>query len=61
MSIEIKLMRINQLQVSATRWQFGAKIYICNFNSLKNHKFAHNSTTTKAGEKISIDLESLEI
>jgi len=61
MSIEIKPMRINQLQVSATRWQCGAQIYICNFYSLKNHKFAHNPTTAKAREKIWTDLESLEI
>jgi hypothetical protein len=32
----------------------------CNFYLEKNHKIAKNSTTTKAGEKISIDLESLE-
>jgi hypothetical protein len=28
---------------------------------LKNHKLAKNSTTTKAKEKISTDLESLEV
>jgi len=26
----------------------------------KNHKFANNSTTIEAGEKISTDLESLD-
>jgi hypothetical protein len=32
----------------------------CNLYSVKNHKIAEISTTTKAGEKISTDLESLE-
>ncbi len=29
----------------------------CNFYLAKNHKIANNSTTTKAGEKMSTDLE----
>jgi hypothetical protein len=33
----------------------------CNFYFVKNCKFANNSTATKAGEKTSTDLESLEI
>ncbi len=32
----------------------------CNFYLVKNHKITKNSTTTKAGEKISTYLESLE-
>jgi hypothetical protein len=32
----------------------------CNFNLVKNHKIAKNSTTAKATEKISTDLKSLE-
>jgi hypothetical protein len=32
----------------------------CNFCLVKNHKIADNSTTTKAGEKITTYLESLE-
>jgi hypothetical protein len=32
----------------------------CNFYLAKNHKIAENSTTTKAREEISTDLESLE-
>jgi hypothetical protein len=32
----------------------------CDFNLAKNHSRALNSTSTKAGEKISADLESLE-
>jgi len=32
----------------------------CNFYLVKNHKIAKNSTTTKAREKISADLEFLE-
>jgi hypothetical protein len=32
----------------------------CNFHLAKNHKIADNSTATKAREKISTDLESLE-
>jgi hypothetical protein len=31
----------------------------CNFYSVKNHKIAKNSTTNKAREKISTDLESI--
>ncbi len=30
----------------------------CNFYLVRNHKIAQNSTTTKAREKISADLES---
>jgi hypothetical protein len=33
----------------------------CNFHLVKNHKIAKNSTATKAREKISEDLESLEL
>jgi hypothetical protein len=33
----------------------------CNFYLVKNHKIANNSATTKAREKISANLESLEI
>jgi hypothetical protein len=32
----------------------------CNFYLVKNHKISKNSTTAKAREKISTDLESLE-
>jgi hypothetical protein len=32
----------------------------CNFNLVKNHEIANNSTTTEAREKISTDLESSE-
>jgi hypothetical protein len=32
----------------------------CNFYLVKNHKFANNSETTEAREKISTYLESLE-
>jgi hypothetical protein len=32
----------------------------CNFYSAKNYKIDKNSATTKAGEKISTHLESLE-
>jgi len=32
----------------------------CNFYLVKNHKISNNPTITKAREKISIDLESLE-
>jgi hypothetical protein len=32
----------------------------CNFYFVKNPKIANNSTTTKAEEKITTDLESLE-
>ncbi len=33
----------------------------CNCYLVKNHKISKNSSTTKAREKISTDLESLEI
>jgi hypothetical protein len=33
----------------------------CNFYLVKNHKIAKNAMTTKAIEKISTDLESLEV
>jgi hypothetical protein len=33
----------------------------CNFYLVKNHKIVKNSTTAKAREKISTDLESLEL
>jgi hypothetical protein len=33
----------------------------CNFYLVKNHKIAKNSATIKAKEKISTDLESLEL
>jgi hypothetical protein len=32
----------------------------CSFYFVKNHKNANNSTTTKAREKISTDLDTLE-
>jgi hypothetical protein len=32
----------------------------CNFYLVKNHKITKNSTTTKAREKISTDLETLK-
>jgi hypothetical protein len=50
----------NQRLVSATRWQHWFRDMFCNFYLAKNHKIAKNSTTTKAREKISMDLESLE-
>ncbi len=32
----------------------------CNFYLVKSHKIANNSSTTEAGEKIIVDLESVE-
>ena len=49
-------MRGNQLPVSAARWQHGYQICFANFIG----QTAKNPTTTKAKEKISTDLESLE-
>ncbi len=51
-------MRINQLPVYATRWQHGSQICFATF--IDKNKIANNSTTTKAREKVSTDLESLE-
>jgi hypothetical protein len=33
----------------------------CNFYLVKNHKIANNSTTTKARDKLSTYLESVEL
>jgi hypothetical protein len=52
-------LRANQLPVFATRWQL-VPSYVCNFYFGKTQKIAKNFTTTKAREKISTDLESLE-
>jgi hypothetical protein len=54
-------MRGIQLPVSAARWQHGSPHMFCNFYFGKNHKITKkNSTTNKAREKISTDLEFLE-
>ncbi len=37
-----------------------ALIMFCNLYLVKNHKTADNTTTTKATEKLSTDLESLD-
>jgi hypothetical protein len=44
---------INQLSVSATRWQHRSQM-------VKNHKIANNSTTIEARQKVRAFLESLE-
>jgi hypothetical protein len=54
-------MKGNHLTVSATRWQHGSPDMFCNFYLVKNHKIGINATTTKAREKISTDLESVEL
>jgi hypothetical protein len=51
-------MRGNQLPFSAARWLRGSQICYANFT--KYLKIANNSTNTKAREKISTYLESLE-
>jgi hypothetical protein len=33
----------------------------CDFRLFKNHELAKNSTTIKAGEKVSANLETLEL
>ena len=53
-------MRENQLPVSATVWQHGTQICFATFVLRNITKLAKNSTTTKAREKISTDLESLK-
>jgi len=53
-------MRGYQLPAPVARWKHGSQICLCNFYLVKNHKIAQNSTTTKAREKTSTDLESLE-
>ncbi len=55
--MHIYLMRGNELPASATRWPD----MFCNFYLVKYHKNTKNSTTTKGREKISADLESLEL
>jgi len=49
--------RGNHLPVSAARWQHVPR-YVLQLRFI--HNIANNSTTTKATENISIDLESLE-
>jgi hypothetical protein len=58
--LAIDPIRVNQLPVSVTRWQHGSQICFVTY-LVKNHKIANNSTATKAGEKISTDLESLKL
>jgi hypothetical protein len=61
-------MRENQLPVSAAEWQHGSQCRVaawfpdmcCNFYLMKNHKIVKTSMATKAREKISTDIESLE-
>jgi hypothetical protein len=53
------LMIENQLPVSALVTARVPDMFR-NFYFAKNHKIAKNSTTTKAREKISTDLESIE-
>jgi hypothetical protein len=53
-------MRGNQLPVSADRSQHGSHICFADFILEKNHEMAKHSTTAKAIEKISTDLESIE-
>ncbi len=55
-SIQDKLAAIFCHQVAA--W---IPNIFCNFYLVKSHKIANNSATTEAREKISTDLESLEI
>jgi hypothetical protein len=45
---------------SVARWQHGSNMF-CNFYEVKKHKIAKNSTSTKASEKISTVLKSLEL
>jgi hypothetical protein len=52
--------QIEQLPVSVARWQHGSQICFATFYIVENHKIAKNSATTKAREKMSTDLESLE-
>ncbi len=51
-------IRLNQLPVSAARWQYGLPDLFHNFYLLKNGKSHNNSKNTEAREKISTDLES---
>jgi hypothetical protein len=51
----------NQLPVSATRWQHWYYICFATFIWWNTTKLAKNSTTTNASEKISTDLESIEL
>jgi hypothetical protein len=55
------LMGCNHVPVSVAKLQHGSQICLfCNIYLIKNNKIARNSTTTKAREKISTDLESPE-
>jgi len=60
---QVKLSEINEGESAAsfcrqvTAW---VPDMFCNFYLVKNHEMANNSTTTKAGENISKDLDSWE-
>ncbi len=53
-----KKNQINQLPVSATRWQHGYWICLATFIKLKINKKCYNLITAEEKEKISTDLES---
>ncbi len=52
---------INQLPVSVARWQHESQDMLWDFYLVKNHETAFNSIASKAREKWSTDLESLEL
>jgi len=59
-AVESLAMRGYKLSVSAARPGTLVPDMFYNFYLVKNHKVANNSTNTKAREKISTFLESLE-
>jgi hypothetical protein len=59
--VSVITIRINQVPVSATRWQHGSQTCFATFIIMKNDKINNNSKTPEAREKIKTDLESLEL
>jgi hypothetical protein len=53
---KIAKIRINQMPVSADRWQHRLSVIFDNFYAVKNHKNVTNYTTTEAREKIETDM-----
>jgi hypothetical protein len=56
----LTLVLATALQILANKVTAWFTNMFCNFYLVKNHTIAKISTTTKAREKISTDLESLE-
>ncbi len=59
-SLDIDIIRLNQMPVLAARWQHRLPGMFLNLYLAKNHQIAKNSTSSEARGKISADLKSFE-